>query len=70
MEEVVDATVTIPLGQVTIREAAGLAEDGDLYYVQTMPPILATYHLAPSDYWALTVDEHSALLAHIEAHNG
>lgn len=55
--------VRIPIDQVTLREAADLVDDGDSFWLRTMPPILNAYPgVTPANYWELTVGEHRALL--------
>lgn len=64
-DETPDAAVAkIPIGQLTLREAAGLVTDGDAYWLNSMPAILEHYpSISLSDYWeVLTVDEHRTLL--------
>ena len=61
-------SVPVPYSELTLNQAAAAAADGDTYYVETMPILLATYPgISYADYWTLTVHEHAAL---VEAANG
>ena len=57
--------VIIPLEEasdvLSIRVAALYVDDGNRFWLETMPQIIATYHLTPNDYWDLTVAEHQML---------
>lgn len=60
---VTDAIVEIPIGDVTIREAANLATDGKQFYIATMPQVLSRFpSITPDSYWELSVAEHAALV--------
>lgn len=58
--------VRVPAGMVTIAMAAQAVEDGDDYWLTTMPPIVHYYRLTVRDYWQLLVDEHAHLLQWLE----
>lgn len=56
------ATVTIPLGDIKIREAGTAAADGDTWYIRTMPLVLAVFTgIDNVTYWELSVAEHQRL---------
>lgn len=56
--------IQIPISDLSIREAAEHADDGDLLYLQTMAPILHYCPgITPDAYWELSVAEHSFIVA-------
>lgn len=55
--------VRLPYDQITITEAAGLVDDGDRYWLLTMPAVLHFYPAMTIDrYWQLSVREHRELV--------
>ena len=55
--------IEIPITDISIREAAGIADDGDVWYLQTLPPVLQNYPgITVETYWELTVAEHQFLV--------
>jgi hypothetical protein len=48
-----------------LRKAALHVAEGDTFWTQTMPTVLARYpQITPQAYWELTVAEHAELTAH------
>jgi hypothetical protein len=54
--------VKTPISDITISEAATLADDGDQHYLFTMAAVLATFSISVEAYWDLTVIEHQMLV--------
>lgn len=55
--------IEIPISDLAIREAGEHATDGDLFYLQTMAPILHYCPgITPDAYWNLTVAEHQFIV--------
>jgi len=56
------AHARIPISELAIREAAGLAADRDAHYLATMAAVLHYCpSISPDAYWELTVAEHTAI---------
>lgn len=54
------AFAKIPLGELTLSEAASVVDDPG-YWDETLPPILYFYKMSVADYWQLTVKQHRLL---------
>ena len=55
-------TVQVPIGEISIAEAAQVSTDGGEFWAATMPAILYHYpSITPTAYWELTVSEHRGL---------
>lgn len=66
-EDVPEGMALVSASQLTIAEAATQVQDGRLYWLQTMGPVLRSYpQITPAMYWELTAAEHAHLVRWLE----
>lgn len=56
------AAVEMPVAELTLWQASRFAADGDDYWRNSMPAIMAYFNVPYGDYWNLTVAEHASMM--------
>lgn len=58
-------TVQVLWADLPLWLARRHTEDNGRWWEQTMPAVLASFHLSLDDYWDLTVADHAQFTAHL-----
>lgn len=56
------AAVEMPVADLTLWQASRFAADGETYWRDSMPAVMAYFNIPYNDYWNLTVAEHTSMM--------
>ena len=62
-----DAAAVMFFADMTLLQASAYMDDGETYFEQTQPVLMARFNIGLSEYWGMTVADHRRFYAVLEA---